>query len=149
MNECISAEEFDVWATYYSPDWNWLYWLPQLSSFPCLPQTPPLAASLLRGCDALQNIHLPGVCTQMWPQPSLPTCSYLCSQFAWSRSQYPGVAPGRSPPSPSDSWGLWHGGRWWRTWSRWGVRQFQYCSQSLTQRLSRRSQGLAGHWQSK
>lgn len=112
------------------------------------PDSPP-SSFFARGCDALQNIRLPGVCTQMWPQPSLPTCSYLCSQFAWSRSQYPGVAPGRSPPSPSDSWGLWHGGRWWRMWSRWGVRQFQYCSQSLTQRLSRRSQGLAGHWQSK
>lgn len=30
----------------------------------------------------------------------------LCSQFPCSRSQSPGAVPGRSPPSPPDSWGL-------------------------------------------
>lgn len=30
----------------------------------------------------------------------------LCSQFPCSRSQSPGVAPGRSHPSPPVSWGL-------------------------------------------
>lgn len=63
----------------------------------------------------------------------------LCSQFPCSRSQSPGVAPGRSHPSPPASWGLWSGGCWWQMLFHWGVRRSWYCSQSLTQRLSRRS----------
>lgn len=151
MNGWISAKAFDMWASYHICQSKicFIGFLNSVSLFLLTPFSPLLAA-LLRGQEALESIqHLSGVCTQLPPQTSLPTLSYLCSQFAWSWSQSLGATPGRSPLFPPDSWGLWHGGHWWQMWSHWDVKESQYCCPFLTQRPSRRSLGLGGHWQSK
>lgn len=125
INGWISAKVFCMWALYHITKVTAL--LASSTVFISL-LTPfsPLLAPLLR-----------------------PIFSYLCSQSACSRPQSPDAAPGRLPPSPFDFWGPWPGGHWWQMWSHWSVRESQYCCPFLTQRPSRRSQGLVGHWQNK
>lgn len=84
MNGWISAKAFDMWASYHICQSKicFIGFLNSVSLFLLTPFSPLLAA-LLRGQEALESIqHLSGVCTQLPPQTSLPTLSYLCSQFA-------------------------------------------------------------------
>lgn len=146
--EWISVKAFSVWATYHNCQSNKIGYTSFLNCFssPAYPILCLISFFAKRPRGPAEH-SLPCRCVST--NTTTENLSYLCSQFPCSQSQSPGVAPGRSHPSPPVPWGLWSGGCWWQMLFHWGVRWSRYCSQPLTQRHSRRSEGLGEHWQSK